>query len=104
MKRRLQDIYSLLVMFGFDPRRTFFSLRGLPRYFWDFWQLKSQKSSTERIFRFGRPYPCLGERNAESGKAKGHYFHQDLLVARRIFANNPHTHVDVGSRVDGFVA
>ncbi|MBN1123869.1 MAG: DUF268 domain-containing protein [Sedimentisphaerales bacterium] len=40
----------------------------------------------------------------ESGSAKGHYFHQDLLVARRIYQNQPNLHVDVGSRVDGFVA
>ena len=39
-----------------------------------------------------------------NGVAKGHYFHQDLLVARRIHVNNPVIHVDVGSRVDGFVA
>jgi SAM-dependent methyltransferase len=35
---------------------------------------------------------------------KGDYFHQDLLVAKRIFRNNPESHVDIGSRVDGFVA
>ncbi|RYF91628.1 MAG: DUF268 domain-containing protein [Chitinophagaceae bacterium] len=34
----------------------------------------------------------------------GHYFHQDLYVARRIFEHNPKRHVDVGSRTDGFVA
>ncbi len=55
-------------------------------------------------FPFGKPYPCLGERFSESGSAKGHYFHQDLLVARRIFLNNPQIHFDVGSRIDGFVA
>ncbi|AEF85541.1 conserved hypothetical protein [Treponema primitia ZAS-2] len=35
---------------------------------------------------------------------KGHYFHQDLLVARKIYINNPHNHIDIGSRIDGFVA
>lgn len=39
-----------------------------------------------------------------AGEAKGHYFHQDLLVAGYIFKNNPPRHVDVGSRIDGFVA
>jgi SAM-dependent methyltransferase len=34
----------------------------------------------------------------------GAYFHQDLLVARRIFENRPKRHVDIGSRIDGFVA
>jgi len=34
----------------------------------------------------------------------GHYFHQDLLVAQKIFKNNPTRHIDIGSRVDGFIA
>ncbi|PMP81051.1 MAG: hypothetical protein C0175_06240 [Caldisericum exile] len=36
--------------------------------------------------------------------AKGHYFYQDLIIAQRIFENQPLKHVDVGSRIDGFVA
>ncbi|SCX25529.1 hypothetical protein DSM25558_3808 [Agrobacterium sp. DSM 25558] len=39
-----------------------------------------------------------------AGVAKGHYFHQDLLVAKYIFEAKPERHIDVGSRVDGFVA
>ena len=34
----------------------------------------------------------------------GHYFHMDLLVSQMVFKNKPIKHVDVGSRVDGFVA
>ena len=39
-----------------------------------------------------------------AGNAKGHYFHQDLLVARLIHEKNPALHLDIGSRIDGFVA
>jgi hypothetical protein len=46
----------------------------------------------------------LTDRYAQSGTASGHYFHQDLLVARRIHSANPRRHIDVGSRIDGFVA
>jgi len=46
----------------------------------------------------------LDDRSSPSGAASGHYFHQDLLIARRIFQRKPVRHVDVGSRVDGFVA
>jgi SAM-dependent methyltransferase len=35
---------------------------------------------------------------------RGHYFHQDLLIAREIYKNNPVKHIDIGSRIDGFVA
>jgi len=49
-------------------------------------------------------YPILDDFESQSGVASGHYFHQDLLVASFIFSKNPITHVDVGSRIDGFVA
>ena len=52
----------------------------------------------------GKTYPCLDEKNEQSGTAAGHYFHQDLLVAQKIFHNRPERHADVGSRIDGFVA
>jgi hypothetical protein len=59
---------------------------------------------TDGKFPFGELYPCLDDREGESGAASGHYFHQDLLVARRIFESRPVRHIDVGSRIDGFVA
>ena len=49
-------------------------------------------------------YPILADRYDAAGVASGHYFHQDLYVANKIFTANPHRHVDVGSRIDGFVA
>ncbi len=51
-----------------------------------------------------RILPILNERTQVAGEAKGHYFHQDLLVANFIFQNKPDCHLDVGSRIDGFVA
>ena len=104
MKRLLRNINSLLVIFGIDPLKTIYSMRGLPYYFRDLQKLRKQKASAVSEFPFGKLYPCLGERFTDSGIAKRHYFHQDLLVARRIHLNNPSVHVDVGSRVDGFVA
>jgi SAM-dependent methyltransferase len=55
-------------------------------------------------FSIGKTYPFFMDRFDTSGSASGNYFHQDLLVARKIFENAPQTHYDVGSRVDGFVA
>lgn len=34
----------------------------------------------------------------------GEYFWQDLYVAKKIIAENPRRHIDVGSRIDGFIA
>ena len=51
-----------------------------------------------------RRYIILSDYTAAAGVAEGHYFHQDLLVASLIHAHAPRRHIDVGSRIDGFVA
>ena len=76
----------------------------IPQFWRDYRELKRQQRRSQVLFPFGELHPCLDDRRSNAGSAKGHYFHQDLLVARRIFANAPRLHVDVGSRVDGFVA
>lgn len=48
--------------------------------------------------------PRLDEFEAPAGVMSGAYFHHDLLIARQIFERNPKRHLDVGSRIDGFVA
>jgi hypothetical protein len=72
----------------------------------DYKKFKEQKQSSlnRDDFIFGKLFPILGEKYGDNGTAKGHYFHQDLLVARRIYENKPEKHIDVGSRIDGFVA
>lgn len=44
------------------------------------------------------------DRYESSWKTSWHYFHQDLLVARKIYKANPEVHVDIWSRFDWFVA
>jgi len=48
--------------------------------------------------------PILSDFSAEAGSASGDYFHADLWAARKIFLAQPTRHVDIGSRIDGFVA
>lgn len=48
--------------------------------------------------------PILKDKNDTAGVINGHYFHQDYYVAKKIFLAKPIKHVDVGSRIDGFVA
>ena len=104
MRRILKSIYRTLVMAGFDPIKFGRALKGLPFYWRDFRMFRAQQKDSDVKFKAGGLWPCLGDRFSSGGVAKGHYFHQDLLVARRIFSRNPQKHVDVGSRIDGFVA
>jgi len=78
-------------------------LKGMPLFFQEYKILRKQ-AAEGNDFPFGRMYPCLQDRNEGAGTDSGHYFHQDLLVAGKIFKKNPQRHVDIGSRLDGFVA
>lgn len=49
-------------------------------------------------------HPIYEDYKKQAGTAKGHYFHQDLLVASFIHKANPTRHIDVGSSIEGFVA
>ena len=90
--------WILSTQFGIEPRKVFYSLRGLPRYVRDFFRYRANYIGRIELV------PCLHDWYEESGSTKNEYFWQDLFVARMIFAANPVKHVDVGSRVDGFVA
>ncbi len=103
MKNILLKIYAFFNFLGFDPLILIRNLQGIRFYYRDFLQLKRQKGK-DSGFYFGKNRPILNERFAKSGKMSGHYFHQDLLVARKIFENNPVRHIDIGSRIDGFIA
>lgn len=103
MKEKLKHLHIILQLIGIDPIRFLRYVGGLPSYLRDFAKLKRQKGSDTQ-FSFGNIYPILDEKSVEAGTMSGHYFHQDLFVARLIFENNPERHIDIGSRIDGFVA
>jgi hypothetical protein len=89
-------LYRLLGALHLQPRDTLRGLARLPRYW-----------AERRAFAAGgdaiETWPCLFDRDAEAAHL-GEYFWQDLHVARRIIAANPRRHIDVGSRIDGFIA
>lgn len=103
IKRNLIRIYTVFKLFGFDLIIFSNSIRGLRFYFHDFSEIKKQKGLDTKFY-FGKKHPILDQRFSESGTMSGHYFHQDLFVAKKIFKNNPKRHLDIGSRTDGFVA
>jgi Caenorhabditis protein of unknown function, DUF268 len=93
-----------LVSFGFDPRRTLSSVRFVAGYVADLLAWVRKTNAAQRAQFPLRLLPTLSDKYAESGIASGHYFHQDLWAARHIHRHAPLRHVDVGSRIDGFVA
>ncbi len=98
-RKKVAKLYWILItQFGLDPLKLFRSLKGLPRYISNWSQFKSNYEGRMEIV------PCLHDWNEEAGASSDEYFRQDLFVAREIFKNNPAKHVDIGSRIDGFVA
>ena len=95
----MASLATWLRTFGVDPKRTLSSLGGVLRYRND---RRKFRAARHDGFEWGRPLPILDEWSATSG-GLGAYFHQDLLVARWIYQEEPARHVDVGSRIDGFI-
>lgn len=96
-------IIGNLAIIGIDLPKMGRFVKGFGLYQKDKKKLLEQKGNNTE-FPFGSNKPMFEDRFDESGAASGHYFHQDLLVARHIFENKPIKHVDIGSRTDGFVA
>jgi hypothetical protein len=89
---------------GFDPRTLVKSLLGLPVFVGSIRQYRKMGPRPAFRFTVRDMFPILTDRDAGAGFAGGHYFHQDLWAARKIFKQQPQRHVDIGSRIDGFIA
>jgi SAM-dependent methyltransferase len=93
-------IRSILRNAGIQPKRWLPALRGWSRYARDRRAFRSMADPAD--FSWGRELPILGEWD-ESAATLGAYFFQDQIAARWIYENRPVRHVDIGSRIDGFV-
>ncbi len=99
----LKSFYRTLNSLGIYPKLWVASMRAWPYFRRDLRKMRQQlQGNTE--WKLSELYPVLRERFETNGDLKSHYFHEDLVVAQRVFQHNPRKHVDVGSRVDGFVA
>ena len=91
--KKLKRVFNLIrIIINSKNREKYFNYK-LQRSAW----LKQGGTIT-------KDFMILNDYDANAGRAKGHYFHQDLLVAKFINESNPRRHVDIGSRVDGFIA
>ncbi|MGB3619479.1 MAG: DUF268 domain-containing protein [Catalinimonas sp.] len=103
MSRLLKGLHFYSSLLGIDGRATLSTLRHWGGFRRDLAEFKRQRGD-DTTFRAGRLFPVLTDKHAAAGRMKGHYFHQDLYVARRIYEAKPERHIDIGSRTDGFVA
>lgn len=95
--KKYSNFFFYLKRIGFDVN-LISSWINYPRFIMEYQKFKRMGGEITRA------YPILTDFNSQAGSASGHYFHQDLLVAQFIHASNPMRHIDVGSRIDGFVS
>lgn len=100
MFRKVKNTLNFLGINIGQGRRNLNSLRSYNK---DLSKFKYQLANNSE-FPLGEKRPIFEDKLSDGGTMSGHYFHQDLHVAKKVYQNNPVKHVDIGSRVDGFVA
>ena len=102
MRRLLRPFFDAAAFAGFDIHRAA-TLRRLPRFVRH--AAGYRRAATGRFpLTIASLAPILTDFTAPAGTARGHYFHQDLWAPPLIYGRRPPHHVDIGSRIDGFVA
>lgn len=86
-----------VIHLGVDPRRLRHA-SNFARY------MSDRRTWLKQGGKIDEYFPILEDYNEGAGVANGHYFHMDLLVASFVAKAKPERHLDIGSRIDGFVA
>ena len=104
LRRSYRGTLSFCRFFGFDPMTMALNMTRAPvfvRQLIEYQRLNTDSSMRAKIRNL---YPLLGNYREAAGVPDWHYFHQDLWAARKIFDRRPANHIDIGSRIDGFVS
>ena len=104
IKQKLLHLLEQGDLNGFNPWRLIKSFKALPAFIKDLNRYSRLNSRSTFRVTFRNLWPMLHDRQAGAGTVGGHYFHQDLWAAKKIFERRPAQHLDIGSRIDGFIA
>jgi SAM-dependent methyltransferase len=96
--------YYLFRSLLFDPRTMIRQLRAIPYFIANYRRYARLNADPRFRIRPGEIMVMTGDRFAAAGIGNGDYFLQDLWAARHLHSRGISHHVDVGSRLDGFVA
>ncbi len=96
IRKKFTKIYKFFFYFGLDLKKLL-SIRFIYYYLKTLIQFKSQGGTINSYL------PILFDIDQNAGSIKDHYFLQDLHCARLIYNRNPYNHIDIGSRIDGFI-
>lgn len=104
VKRVLLNLRFFFSMLLFDPLPLIRKWLAIPYFLRNFRLYSKANSSVSLAIKWKDIYYRSYDRYYSAGQVAEHYFLQDIWAAKKIFSFNATNHVDVGSRVDGFVA
>ncbi len=106
MKYILKKILSIFSFLLFDPFAKLRQYRAIPYFISNFFAYTKANASVNNKFKpsFKNWYVTTYDRFEQAGANRGHYFFQDIWAAQYLNSIGVKNHVDVGSRIDGFIA
>ncbi|MCP5404910.1 MAG: DUF268 domain-containing protein [Pseudomonadaceae bacterium] len=103
----LRRAHAFCSMHGINPLTMARSLRYLPTFVSDIARYRRSPAEAGFPLRLGNLFPVLVDLHDSAGSAASQSFIQDLWMARRLIPHlattKGHNHLDIGSRIDGFV-
>jgi len=100
----LLRVRQLFASLFFDPWEMLMKWRALPAYCRNMYAYSKARTTSTPPIKFSRLFFTTYEKFMPGGTAVGHYFLQDVWAAKLIHQAGIKFHIDIGSRVDGFVA
>lgn len=103
----LRRLYFLMDESGINPIKTIRFLASMPWLLKDFFRFAMRLKSLERGKKRAHSLvfsPFVHDKHLQSGNQRSLYFLQDIYCSQYCLRNPPGKHIDIGSRVDGFVA
>ena len=88
----------------FDPWEMLLKWRAFPFYMKNIYLYSKYRSSNVPPIQIANINYKTFEKFMPGGSVGGHYFLQDVWASKKIYQSGCKHHVDIGSRIDGFVA
>ena len=104
MRKILLKVYSIFSYLLFDPIGKIQQYIALPVFAKNLFSYISLNKPNGIPLHFGDLYITTADKFRSAGTANGHYFFQDIWAAKKIYKTGVKHHVDIGSRIDGFIA
>jgi hypothetical protein len=90
--------YWMIANIGIDPRAFVGFFINIPRFVSDYFAFRKMHNVPIEL------WPYLNDRKSSAGSFMHEYFIQDVFAAQLVHRLNPQKIVDVGSRIDGYIA